>query len=961
MATYLGTSGDDNLTGSSGNDTITGGAGTDTLTGGAGNDTFLDTAAGLNGDTITDFTYEDRIVISDATLASFAFNLNGSTLTYSGGSLTLLNPFVGQIVARAAAEGGVELRIGPALAIAPPIAQGSPNTGPVYGRNSPSDPLPSGTVDAGNVLYFKTAAGSGTLFPWGLDTLTNNGTIYIANDDPAAASPALVGGQYFIKNVINHGILVTVSTEKSTTTIADNGFGSTGTQITNDGSIYTASTKGDAYFLLDQSNSKITNGGLISIYAPEGKASAGFFFNGGQVVNQANGTILVEGSQAIGIQIYHEAVSSDPNVNPVEVTNAGRIDVLSTSSEPSVGVLVTGQVVNTGAIIADIAALISGTLTNSGLLVGDVRGSDQIVFVNQGSGVLSGDFFGADVASSGDTIINSAVISGNVWMLAGNDTVNNGAGSIVGFVDLGDGNDQFLGGVGVDNVFGGSGDDIINGGAGNDFLEGGDGNDQLNGGAGRDTISYAESTSRVAVNLNITAAQNTLGAGIDTIVGFEDVVGSNYNDQITGDGGANTIYGLGGNDIIVAGNGDDDLIGGAGADVLYGDAGDDTFRGSMSEMNGDLLVDFSRGDKIVFSDAALGTFNFSLVGNTLNYGAYTLQLGASFKGTLVASAAAGGGVQISIAPAADADSDFNGDSRSDLLLQSTATGAISVWRGQPNGALVDAGNLNANTLDSSWKVVGVGDFNSDGRDDILFRTTSGTIGEWSGQTGVFTNNSGVAANPVDNSWKVVGIADYNGDGRDDILWRHTSGEIGQWLAQPDGSFSNNGGAAANVVDPSWTVVASGDFNGDGRADILWRHTSGVYAEWQGSSTGKLSNTGNVMTGATGTVVGSGDFNGDGRDDIIMRNATTGQITEWFGQANGQFTAYTPAAQVNDLNWKIVAIADYNGDGHDDLIWQHTSGQAVEWLSLPSGDFANNGNIPNIPTGMTVQSPDIWLV
>ena len=410
--------------------------------------------------------------------------------------------------------------------------------------------------------------------------------------------------------------------------------------------------------------------------------------------------------------------------------------------------------------------------------------------------------------------------------------------------------------------------------------------------------------------------------------------------------------------------GNDFITGGLGQDWLAGGSGNDTFSDTKAGLSGDVLADFTFGDRIIISDAILSNFSFTFTGSTLTYSGGSLSFGSVLNGTLVATAASGGGVQLAlqVPPSVNgnADSDFNGDGRSDVLLQSS-TGAVTVWRGQADGSLVESTGLGANALDANWKVGGVGDFNGDGRDDILWRHSSGIMGEWLGQTGSFTNNSGVAANAVDNSWVVAGIADYNGDGRDDILWRHSSGEIGQWLAQANGSFANNGGAAANLVDPSWSVMASGDFNGDGKADILWRHASGAYAEWQGSATGKLNNIGGVMTGAIGSVVGSGDFNGDGRDDVLLRNASSGSLTSWLGQANGQFTAFTPSPQLSDLNWKIAAIGDYNGDGRDDFIWKHSSGLTGEWLGSASGDFAHNGAAPTVASSWTVQSPDIFLV
>lgn len=94
------------LDGGDGNDVLTGGG---VLIGGAGNDTFKNSAAGLNGDTITDFSRGDRIVITDASLAGFGFSLSGSQLSFTGGSMTLSNLRFASIAASAAPEGGVQI------------------------------------------------------------------------------------------------------------------------------------------------------------------------------------------------------------------------------------------------------------------------------------------------------------------------------------------------------------------------------------------------------------------------------------------------------------------------------------------------------------------------------------------------------------------------------------------------------------------------------------------------------------------------------------------------------------------------------------------------------------------------------------------------------------------------------------------------------------------------------------
>lgn len=140
-----------------------------------------------------------------------------------------------------------------------------------------------------------------------------------------------------------------------------------------------------------------------------------------------------------------------------------------------------------------------------------------------------------------------------------------------------DGTETWKSSSGNDTLNGGAGDDILFGGAGNDTIEGGAGNDHLDGGAGTgDTVSYAHSSiDGVIVDLNtqytIDDINQTFVGGTpqsggdaagDQLAGFENIIGSDNNDVLTGTSGANVISGGGGDDHISGGGGNDTLDGG---------------------------------------------------------------------------------------------------------------------------------------------------------------------------------------------------------------------------------------------------------------------------------------------------------------------------------------------------------------------------------------------------------------
>ncbi len=111
-------------------------------------------------------------------------------------------------------------------------------------------------------------------------------------------------------------------------------------------------------------------------------------------------------------------------------------------------------------------------------------------------------------------------------------------------------------------------------------------------------------------------------------------------------------------------------------------------------------------------------------------------------------------------------------------------------------------------------------------------------------------------------------------------------------------------------DSSWSIVAAGDFNADGKTDLLWRQAgTGLLQEWQmngsqitSSQTVKFQGS-QVTPDASWSLVEIGDFNGDGKSDVLWRQTTTGALSEW--QMDGaQITASNTVTPALDQSWQV---------------------------------------------------------
>ncbi len=205
---------------------------------------------------------------------------------------------------------------------------------------------------------------------------------------------------------------------------------------------------------------------------------------------------------------------------------------------------------------------------------------------------------------------------------------------------------------------------------------------------------------------------------------------------------------------------------------------------------------------------------------------------------------------------------------------------------------------------------------------------------------------------VDPSWRMVaGTADFNGDGHADILWQHEPTAIVVIWFMEGLNFTGELVFVAQVADdPSWRIAGVGDFNGNGHADILWQHPTGLRAFWfmDGPTfTGQVMLFGPVDP--SWDIAGVGDFNRDGMPDILWQHLPTGQRVVWF--MNGpNFEGQLVFLPQVDPEWDIAGVGNFYGVGMTDILWQHrTTGWRSIWR-MDGATWTGTGDVlPLVPT------------
>jgi Ca2+-binding RTX toxin-like protein len=314
------------------------------------------------------------------------------------------------------------------------------------------------------------------------------------------------------------------------------------------------------------------------------------------VLGLANGTFVVTWQDSTGVDNSLDAIKA-------QVFSA-------TGAKLGAEILVSSSESSADEVQPAITALANGGFAISWHDSGDVQLFAQLFYA---TGAKAGSVFKptTDTVNTLQPSVLAGLADGSLASLwhSGSTALGDSDGSIALHVDTvqvpagtvtitgSAANDVLNGTFYNDKLLGGDGADKLNGGSGTDTLVGGAGDDRLYGGDGSDVASYAGAAGGVTVSLAITAAQDTIGAGIDTLNSIENLGGSSYADHLTGSSGSNYLVGGNGNDTLDGGAGNDLLVGSAGADTLTGGTGNDRFRFDVMETSAhrDTITDFTAG------------------------------------------------------------------------------------------------------------------------------------------------------------------------------------------------------------------------------------------------------------------------------------------------------------------------------------------------------------------------------
>jgi Ca2+-binding RTX toxin-like protein len=524
----------------------------------------------------------------------------------------------------------------------------------------------------------------------------------------------------------------------------------------------------------------------------------------------SNAGMLTGGSDTLNYIAYQAQGFATLDVNSTATTGTtyGGDDVLTMTAPATInpfstyrvtgdaftnrGVLVGGdddidaQYAANASIWGDVEQSFSGSVTG---------GDDTLRGTNAGADELYGD---AETLSGGTFVGGNDFVDGRAGadLIYGDYALNSGATIISG------GNDHLKGGPGNDTIYGNEGDDILEGGADDDILDGGPGND---------TVSYEGASNGVTVSLALQGGnQNTIGAGLDTLYQFSNLVGSVHADTLSGDDNANRLAGLAGTDMLTGGLDADTFVfagDNEGTDTITDFvSNEDVIEIGRSGFNHDLLIGTLRETGFVFGTSATADYVQFIYDQSS--GSLKFDSDGSGAGAAVEIASLGAGTVLAFSDIRIVEGNPVGTGAPDEIYTSTEIETLPVSDFMTRIKDYDGNNFGAV---SGWLYQDEVDIQNDG--DLEYVYTNRDLGRWAtlGPDGfdfVDFDNHGAGGDT-----RVVGIY------IDPLV---VSGEVEQ-----GGPFDSQRRFQNDLFIDNLRLLGGDDYDGDGFQEVYWKTVDGT--------------------------------------------------------------------------------------------------------------------------------------
>ncbi|SFK45033.1 reprolysin-like metallopeptidase [Lysobacter sp. cf310] len=285
--------------------------------------------------------------------------------------------------------------------------------------------------------------------------------------------------------------------------------------------------------------------------------------------------------------------------------------------------------------------------------------------------------------------------------------------------------------------------------------------------------------------------------------------------------------------------------------------------------------------------------------------------------------------------------DFNGDGSSDLIWYNTSQSMMAYWW-IASTTVVGSGSF---FIGPGYRIAGTGDFDGDGRSDILWISDAdNTAYLWKSRGDGQFDTAYVSAPYASfassgKGWTVLSSAyDLNEDGTDDIIWQDSTKRV-RYYWMMSGPRVIKAYALRESLIYNHQMFTGGDFDGDRNGDLILVDTTSNQLILSKNTLGDGITSSGLSIGRydpNWKLAGVADLNGDGRSDLVWQHSSSGLMAYWWMNGGG---IQASGVKAIDPAYRIVATGDYNGDGLGDILWTNaTTGLIFLWLSRGDGEF-----------------------